>query len=105
MKTLIAVLAVSAALVGLAATDALAFTCPVLQKAASGSIAAAEEAAGKMTDAQAKGRAMAMVEVAKGLLKTSEENHKKGVETKEAKLHYLAEAQAKAAKALADMAK
>ena len=46
-----------------------------------------------------------MVEVAKGLEKASEESHKKGAETKEAKLHYQAEAQAKAAKALAELVK
>ena len=104
MKILITGLAVAVSL-GLAVSGALAFTCPVLQKAANESIAKAEQAAGKMADAQAKDRAMAMIEVAKGLEKQSEENHKKAVETKDAKLHYPAEAQAKAAKALADMVK
>ena len=103
MKSVITVLAVATLLIGLTVGDALAFSCPGLQKAASESITKAEEAAGKVTDAQARGRAMAMVEVAKGLVKGSEENHKKGVETREAKYHFQAEAQAKAAKALAEM--
>ncbi len=104
MKILITVLAVLVSL-GLAVSDALAFSCPGLQKAANESIAKAEAAAAKITDAAAKGRAMASVDVAKGLVKSSEENHKKGVETKEAKPHYQAEAQAKAAKAVADLVK
>ncbi len=104
MKTLITALVVAVSL-GLVVGNALAFTCPVLQKAANESIAKAEEAAGKMADAQAKGRAMAMVLVAKNLVSLSEQNHKSGVETKEARLHYMAEAQAKAAKALAEMVK
>lgn len=103
MKTFIAVLAVSLLVVGLAVTDALAFSCPALQGAANGSIAAAEQAAGMIADAQAKGRAIATVEVAKSLVKASEESHKKAVETKDAKLHFQSEAQAKAAKALAEM--
>ncbi len=103
MKILVTVLAVAVSL-GLAVSGALAFTCPVLQKAANESISKAEQAAGKM-DAQAKDRAMAMIEVAKGLEKQSEENHKKAIDTKDAKLHYPAEAQAKAAKALADLVK
>ncbi len=102
MKILVTVLAVAVSL-GLAVNGALAFSCPGLQKAANESIAKAEEAAGKITDAAAKGRAMANVEVAKGLVKSSEENHKKGVDTREAKWHYLAETQAKAAKAAAEM--
>ena len=104
MKILVTVLAV-AVFLGLAVTGALAFTCPVLQKAANESIAKAEQVTAKMTDAQAKDRAMAMIEVAKGLEKQSEEGHKKAVETRDGKLHYPAEAQAKAAKALADMVK
>lgn len=60
MKTLIVALAVAVSVAGLAVTDALAFSCPALQKAA---------------------------------------------ETKDAKLHFQSEAQAKAAKALAEMAK
>ena len=102
MKILITVLAVAVSL-GLATSDALAFGCPGLQKAANESIAKAEETAGKVTDAAAKGRAMANVDVAKALVKMSEENHKKGVDTKEAKWHYMAETQAKAAKAVAEM--
>ena len=102
MKILIIVLTVLVSL-GLAVSGALAFMCPSLQKAANESIAKAEEAAGKVADATAKGRAMARVEVAKGLVKSSEENHKKAVETKEAKWHYLGETQARAAKAVAEM--
>ncbi len=104
MKILVTVLAVAVSL-GLAVSGALAFTCPVLQKAANESIAKAEQATAKMTDAQAKDRAMAMIEVAKGLVKSSEENHRKAIDTKDGKVHYPAEAQAKAAKALADMVK
>ncbi len=104
MKTLITLLAIAVSL-GLAAGDVFAFGCPGLQKAANESITKAEDAGGKITDAAAKGRAMASVDVAKGLVKMSEENHKKAVETREAKLHYQAEAQARAAKALADMVK
>ena len=102
MKMLITVLAIVVSL-GLAAGDVFAFGCPGLQKVANESIAKADEAAGKMADGAAKGRAQANVEVAKALVKMSEENHKKAVETREAKLHYQAEAQAKAAKAIAEM--
>ncbi len=102
MKILITVLAILVSL-GLAVNGALAFSCPGLQKAANESIAKAEAAATKTADAQAKARAMANVDVAKALVKMSEESHKKGVDTKEAKLHYQAEAQAKAAKALAEL--
>ncbi len=104
MKIFVTVLAVAVSL-GLTVSGALAFTCPVLQKAANESIAKAEQTTMKVADAQAKDRAMAMIEVSKGLVKQSEENHKKAVETKDAKLHYAAEAQAKAAKALADLVK
>ena len=102
MKMLITVLAIAVSL-GLAAGDVFAFGCPGLQKAANESIAKADEAAGKMSDGAAKGRAQANVEVAKALVKMSEENHKKAVETKEAKWHYVAETPAKAAKAAAEM--
>ena len=102
MKILITVLAIVVSL-GLTAGDVFAFMCPSLQKAANESIAKADEAAGKMADGAAKGRAQANVEVAKALVKSSEENHKKAVETKEAKWHYLGETQAKAAKAVAEM--
>jgi hypothetical protein len=105
VKTLIVALAVAVSVTGLAVTDALAFSCPALQKAASDSIARAEESAGKIADAQAKGRVLAMVAVAKDLVKASEESHKKAADTKDAKLHFQSEAQAKAAKALAEMAK
>lgn len=105
MKTFVIALAVAVSVAGLAVTDALAFSCPALQQAANGSIAAAEQAAGKIADAQAKGRAIATVEVARSLVKASEESHKKAVETKDAKLHFQSEAQAKAAKVLAEMVK
>lgn len=88
----------------LVAGPALAFQCPKLQKEAGEAIAKAEAAVAKIADAKAKGAAQAMVTVAKDLNKESEANHKKGADTKEANLHYRAEAEAKAAKALADMA-
>ena len=102
MKILITLLAIAVSL-GLTAGDVFAFGCPGLQKAANESIAKAEEAAGKMADGAAKGQAQANVEVAKALVKMSEESHKKAVETKEAKSHYVAMTQAKAAKAVAEM--
>lgn len=105
MKTLVVALAVAVSVAGLAVTDALAFSCPALQQAANDSIGAAEQAAGKIADAQAKGRALAMVEVAMSLVKASNESHKKAVETKDAKLHFQSEAQAKAAKSIAEMVK
>lgn len=88
----------------LAAGSALGFTCPKLQKDAGEAIAKAEAAVAKIADAKAKGAAQAMVTVAKELNKASDASHKKGAETKDANLHYRSEAEAKAAKALADMA-
>ena len=103
MRRMTVVVAVTLAVL-VAAGTALAFTCPKLQKAAGESIAKAEAAVGKVADAKAKAAAQAMVSLAKELNAASEANHKKGADTKEANLHYRAEAEAKAAKALADMA-
>lgn len=88
----------------LVAGPALAFQCPKLQKEAGEAIAKAEAAVAKVADAKVKGAAQAMVTVAKDLNKASEASHKKAADTKDANLHYRAEAEAKAAKALADMA-
>jgi Sec-independent protein translocase protein TatA len=88
----------------LVAGPALAFTCPKLQKDAGEAIAKAEGAVAKVADAKAKAAAQAMVNLAKELNKASEASHKKGADTKDANLHYRAEAEAKAAKALAGMA-
>jgi hypothetical protein len=88
----------------LVAGPALAFQCPKLQKAAGESIAGAEGAVMKVADAKAKAAAQAMLDLAKDLNRASEASHKKGAETKDANLHYRAEAEAKAAKSLADMA-
>lgn len=98
------VAAVVALAVLLVAGPALAFTCPKLQKAAGESIAKAEAAVMKVADAKAKAATQAMVNLAKELNAASEASHKKAADTKEANLHYRAEAEAKAAKALADMA-
>jgi type IV secretory pathway VirB6-like protein len=95
MRTAMLVL-VALASVGLVAGDALAFSCPSLQKAANESIQKAEANAGKATGDREKARATAMVDEAKVLEKASEESHKGGQ-------HAKSEAQAKAAKALADM--
>lgn len=100
--------AVVVAVVGLAALfvvgPALAFQCPKLQKEAGEAIAKAEAAVAKVADAKVKGAAQAMVSLAKELNSASQTSHKKGADTKNANLHYRAEAEAKAAKALADMA-
>jgi 3-deoxy-D-manno-octulosonic acid (KDO) 8-phosphate synthase len=93
LATLLLVALVS---VGLMAGNALAFSCPSLQKAANESIQKAEANAAKTTGDREKARAIAMVEEAKALEKASEESHKGGQ-------HAKSEAQAKAAKALADM--
>lgn len=99
-----AVLVALALAVLVAAGTALAFQCPKLQKAAGESIAKAEAAVVKVADAKAKAAAQAMVSLAKELNAASEASHKKGADTKDANLHYRSEAEAKAAKALADMA-
>ena len=98
---------VLSALVGvsLMATQAFAFTCPVLIKAANESIAKAEAAAAKITDSREKGRAMGIIDLAKDLNTQAAADHKEAVDKKTAEPHYRAEAKTKAAKALADMVK
>jgi len=103
MRRMTVVVAVALAVL-LVAGPALAFQCPKLTKAAGESIAKAEAAVGKVADAKAKAAAQAMVNLAKELNGAAEASHKKAADTKEANLHYRAEAEAKAAKALADMA-
>jgi len=103
MRRLTVVVAVALAVL-LVAGPALAFQCPKLQKEAGEAITKAEGAVAKVADAKAKAAAQAMVNLAKELNKASEGNHKKAVDTKEAGPHYRAEAEAKAAKALAGMA-
>jgi hypothetical protein len=95
MKTLSLVL-VALVSVALVAGPAFAFSCPSLQKAAGESIQKAEANAAKVSGDREKARATAMVEESKTLNKASEESHKGGQ-------HPKSEAQAKAAKALADM--
>jgi hypothetical protein len=95
MRTLVLVV-VALVSVGLAAGDALAFSCPTLQKAANESIAKAEPKAAAVSGDREKARAMAMVEEAKELVKESEDAHKAGS-------HARSEAKAKAAKMLAEM--
>ncbi len=92
-------------LVGLLVGGVFAFTCPKLQKEANESIAKAESAAMKVTDEREKGRAMAIIALAKDLVKQSEADHKEAADKKNAELHYRAEAKAKAAKSLADLVK
>jgi len=87
------------------AGTAFAFTCPVLIKGANESIAKAEAAAEKVTAEREKGRAMAMIALAKDLVKQSEADHKEAVAKKDAEAHYRGEAKAKTAKALAEMVK
>ncbi|HSE95674.1 MAG TPA: hypothetical protein VLD61_07255 [Methylomirabilota bacterium] len=95
-KMLVAVLT-ALGLVGLVAADALAFTCPVLVKSATEAIAKAEPMAA-MGDDRQKIRNAGMIEVAKGLVKDAEAAHAAGK-------HGPAEAQAKAAKWLAEQVK
>jgi hypothetical protein len=90
---------------GLLAGQAFAFTCPKLIKAAEESIAKAEGAAGNIKDEREKGRAMTLIELVKQWNKEAAADHKEAGATKNAELHYRAEAKAKAAKALADMVK
>lgn len=89
----------------LVAGDALAFTCPKLQKEANEAITKAESAAAKVTGDREKGRAIAIIALAKDLVKQSEADHKDGADKKDTQLHYRSEAKAKAAKALANMVK
>ena len=85
-------------LVGLAATgQAWAFSCPNLVKGANEAIAAAEPKAG-MGDDRQKARNAGMIEEAKMLVKDAEASHGGGK-------HGLSEAQAKAAKWLAEQVK
>ena len=88
---------------GLMAGQAFAFTCPVLQKEANESIAKAESAAANVTVEREKGRAMAIIALAKDLVQQSVADHKEAGAKKDAQLHYNAEAKAKAAKALVDI--
>jgi len=87
------------------ATQTFAFTCPTLIKAANEGIAKAEPAAAKITADREKGRAMAVIELAKQWNKEADSDHKEAVDKKSAELHYRSEAKAKAAKALADQVK
>lgn len=91
--------------VGLMATQAFAFTCPKLIKAADESIAKAESAAAKITDNREKGRAMGIIDLAKDLSKQAAADHKEAVDKKIAEPHYRGEAKAKAAKAIVDQVK
>lgn len=87
-----------ALVVGLAAVgSAWAFSCPALVKGANESIAAAEPKAG-MGDDRQKTRNAGMVEEAKALSKSAEASHAAGK-------HGNSEAQAKAAKWLAEQVK
>jgi hypothetical protein len=91
--------------VSLTAGNAFAFSCPKLIKAAEVSIDKAEGAAAKITDDKEKGRATAMLELAKQWNKEAAADHKEAGAKKSAELHYRAESKAKAAKALADQVK
>jgi hypothetical protein len=104
MKKAIFLFTITAA-VGLLSGGAFAFTCPVLIKAANESIAKAESAAAKITGDREKGRAMAMIELAKDLSKRAAADHKEAVDKKSAEAHYRGEAKAKAAQALVDQVK
>jgi hypothetical protein len=87
-----------AILVGLAVVgQASAFSCPTLVKGANEAIAAAEPKAG-MGDDRQKARNAGMVEAAKALSKEAEASHGAGK-------HGLSEAQAKAARWLAEQVK
>jgi len=58
-----------------------------------------------MTGEREKGRAMAIIELAKDLSKQAAADHKEAVDKKIAEAHYRGEAKAKAAQALADLVK
>lgn len=83
---------------GLAVGNAFAFSCPKLVSAAKDAIAKAEPMAMKATDDKQKARDMGMIDEAKDLTKQAEASHAAGK-------HGLAEAQAKAAKYLAEQVK
>ena len=88
-----------------ATVNASAFSCPTLIRAANESIAKAEAKAKGITKKREKGRALAMIELAKQLNQEAEADHKGAAAHKSAEGHYRSEAKAKAAKALADMVK
>jgi len=90
---------------GLIAGQAMAFSCPGLQKAANESITKAEAAAANITDEREKGRALTNIAMAKDWVQQSVADHKEAGAKKDAQLHYNAEAKAKAAKALVDLVK
>lgn len=85
--------------------SASAFTCPVLIKGANESIAKVESIAAKVTEEREKGRALAIIELARQWNKEADADHKEAAAKKDAQLHYKAEAKAKAAKALTEMVK
>ena len=91
--------------VGLMAGQAFAFTCPVLIKGANESITKVESVASTITVEREKDRALVMIQLAKDLVKQADADHKEAGAKKDARLHYNAEAKAKAAKALVDMVK
>ncbi len=105
MKKLSLVLVVALALVVLPAVSVLAFECPARIKEANDAISAVEPTVAKIADATKKANATAFITVAKELNKAADADHKKGVETKEASLHYLSAVKAKLAKMAADQAK
>lgn len=82
----------------LAVGNAFAFSCPKLVKEANEAIAKAEPTAMKATEDRQKARDMGMIDEAKNLVKQAEAAHAAGK-------HGLAEAQAKAAKYLAEQVK
>jgi hypothetical protein len=87
-----------AVVVGLAAVGSVwAFSCPTLVRAANEAIAVAEPKA-NMGDDRQKARNAGMIEEAKALSKEAEASHAAGK-------HGLSEAQAKAAKYLAEQVK
>ena len=83
--------------VGLVAGPAFAFSCPTLVKAANEAIAKAEPMA-SMGDDRQKARNAGMIEEAKDLVKQAEASHAAGK-------HGVSEAQAKAARYLAEQVK
>ena len=96
MKALTIALAVLVS-TALVAGPAFAFSCPTLVKAANEAIAKAEPMA-SMGDDRQKARNAGMIEEAKDLVKQAEASHGAGK-------HGLSEAQAKAAKFLAEQVK
>ncbi|MBI2159878.1 MAG: hypothetical protein HYU25_05760 [Candidatus Rokubacteria bacterium] len=82
----------------LAVGNAFAFSCPKLVTAANEAIAKAEPMAMKATEDKQKARDRGMIDEAKSLVKQAEASHAAGK-------HGIAEAQAKAAKYLAEQLK